>query len=159
MPEATFVLKEPNSKEPTLLYLFYYYNSTFLKFSTGWKIKPKFWNADAQRARETRQFESHGELNTLLKNLNNEIADTHRKLINDKIQVTPDRLKLALNLFLQKDKKNHTDIVNFAEDWVETIDRKKNTKKQLKEAIRKLKEFKQAAKKRRHEQDSKFLKN
>src|SRR5436190_5912842 len=136
MPQATFVLKEPNSKEPTLLYLFYYYNSTFLKFSTGWKIKPRFWNGDAQRARETRQFEKHGELNTLLKNLSSEVADTHRKLINDKIPVTNDRLKLALNQFLQKVKnKDHFDIVSFAESWVETIDRKKNTKKQLKQAI------------------------
>ena len=56
-----------------------------------------------------------------MKNLANEVADAHRKLINDKTPVTSDRLKLALNQFLQKDKKNHTDIVNFAENWVEAI--------------------------------------
>ena len=61
-----------------------------LSFLLGGRLKPKFWNDDAQRARETRQFEKHGELNTFLKNLSNEVADVHRKLINDKIPVTHD---------------------------------------------------------------------
>jgi len=126
-------------------------NGTSLKFSTVWKIKTKILDDDAQRARETRQFEKHGELNTLLKNLSNEVADAHRKLINDKTPVTHDQLKVALNQFLQKDKnKNHTDIVSFAESWVESIDRKKNTKKQLRQAIRNLKEFKRAARSTLH---------
>src|SRR5205823_1726437 len=116
------------------------------KYSTGWKIKVKFWNPESQRARETTQFAKHGELNTLLKNLANEVEDAHRKLLNDGVAVTPDRLKAALDQLQQKGNKNHYDIVSFAESWVETIDRKKNTKKQLKQAIRNLKEFKQATK-------------
>jgi len=145
MPEATFILKEPKSKEPTLIYLLYRFNGIRLKYSTGWKILQKFWNAETQRVRETVQFPKHGELNTLLKNLANEVEDAHRKLINDKITVTSDRLKLALDEFQQKRNKNiFYDIVSFAENWVETIDRKKNTKKQLKHAIKKLKDFKQA---------------
>jgi len=147
MPEATFILKEPKSKEPTLIYLLYRYNGIRLKYSTGWKILFKFWNSETQRARETVQFPKHGELNTLLKNLANAVEDAHRKLINDKITVTSDRLKLALDEFQQKRNKNSFyDIVSFAENWVETIDRKKNTKKQLKHAIKKLKDFKQATK-------------
>jgi integrase len=145
MPQATFILKEPKSKEETLIYLLYRYNGIRLKYSTGWKILQKFWNGKTQRARETVQFPKHGELNTLLKNLANEVQDAHRKLINDRITVTSDRLKLALDEFQQKRNKNtFYDIISFAENWVETIDRKKNTKKQLKHAIKKLKDFKQA---------------
>src|SRR5438034_5748949 len=112
MPQATFVLKEPKSKEPTLINLIYRYNSSRFKYSTGWKIKPKFWNPESQRARETTQFEKHGELNTLLKNLASEIEDAHRKLLNDGIPVTSDRLKAALDQFQQKGNKDFSDIVS-----------------------------------------------
>jgi hypothetical protein len=53
MPQATFVLKEPNSKELTLVYLLYRYSGSKLKYFTGWKINPKFWNPESQRATET----------------------------------------------------------------------------------------------------------
>lgn len=45
MPQATFVLKEPTSKEGMLVYLLYRFNGTKLKYSTGQKINPKFWNS------------------------------------------------------------------------------------------------------------------
>jgi hypothetical protein len=53
MAAARFILKQPKSKEPTLIYLLYRYNGIRFKYSTGWKILPKFWNAETQRARET----------------------------------------------------------------------------------------------------------
>ena len=39
MPQATFVLKEPTSKEETLIYLLYRFNGSKLKYSTGQKIE------------------------------------------------------------------------------------------------------------------------
>ena len=55
MAKVTFMLKEPNGTESTLIYLFFHfgfatldstgkkkYNS--LKISTGEKVKPKYWN-------------------------------------------------------------------------------------------------------------------
>jgi hypothetical protein len=50
MPQATFVLKEPTSKEETLVYLLYRFNGSKLKYSTGQKINPKYWNPETQRA-------------------------------------------------------------------------------------------------------------
>jgi hypothetical protein len=58
MPEATFVLKEPNGTEPNLVYLLYRFNGSKLKYSTGWKIKPKFWNPEGQRARKQDSLKS-----------------------------------------------------------------------------------------------------
>ena len=40
MPQSRFVLKEPNSKNETLVYLLYRFNNTKLKYSTGQKIYP-----------------------------------------------------------------------------------------------------------------------
>jgi hypothetical protein len=56
MPQATFVLKEPTSKDETLVYLLYRFNGAKLKYSTGQKITPKYWNPENQRAREVRAF-------------------------------------------------------------------------------------------------------
>lgn len=88
MPQATFVLKQPTSKEETLVYLLYLFNGSKLKYSTGQKIKPKCWNPTTQRAREVRSF-GYGEFNTLLNNLEAEVNEAYRKLINDRKGPTP----------------------------------------------------------------------
>lgn len=79
MPKATFVLKEPTSKEETLVYLLYRFNGSKLKFSTGQKINPRFWNPEPQRAREMKGF-NYAEFNQLLKNLSSIVHDEYRKL-------------------------------------------------------------------------------
>jgi hypothetical protein len=56
MASTAFVLKEPTSKEKTLLYMLFHFNNKRLKFSTSEKIFPKFWNSEKQRAKETKQF-------------------------------------------------------------------------------------------------------
>jgi integrase len=150
MPQATFVLKEPTSKEDTLVYLLYRFNGTKLKYSTGQKINPKFWNPENQRAREVRGFK-HGEFNALLNNLQAEINDAYRKLINDRVSPTPDLLRTDLNLFLQKgNTASSKDLISFADYLIENSDRKPNTKKQLRQALRNLKEFKVASKRSLH---------
>lgn len=151
MPKATFVLKEPTAKEETLVYLLFRFNGTKLKFSTGQKINPKFWNPTSQRAREMKGFD-YGEFNQLLKNLSGIVADEYRTLINDKKTPTPDLLKVPLNLFLQKgDNHAHQkDLISFAHYIVESTDRSKGTKKQLKQAIRNLQEFKFFSKRSLH---------
>ena len=146
MPQATFVLKEPNASGETLVYLLYRFNGSKLKYSTGQKIKPTFWNPETQRAREVRTFKQSSEFNALLNNLEAEVNTAYRKLLNDRHSPTPDLLRSSLNIFLQKNKAGSKDLISFAEYLVETTDRSAGTKKQLRQAIRNLKEFKQASK-------------
>lgn len=150
MPQATFVLKEPNSTEPTLVYLLYRFNGVKLKFSTGQKIKPKLWNPEAQRAREIKSF-NYGEFNGILNNLQSIVGDEYRKLINDRKVPTPDLLKVPLNIFLNKGhSQSAKDLISFADYIVENTDRSHGTKKQLKQAIRNLREFKFYSKRSLH---------
>ena len=91
MPNATFVLKEPTSKDETLVFMKYRFNGHKLKYSAGQNIKHKFWNEEKQRTKETRQFSGYGEFNGLLNKLEASVNDDYRKFINDRIRPTPDR--------------------------------------------------------------------
>jgi integrase len=150
MPSTTFVLKEPNQASPTLVYLIFRFNGSRLKYSTGQKIAAKFWNAERQRAKETRQLHGYAEFNSLLSNLENIVQNNYRRLLNDKIVPTPDLLRSSLDQFLKKDTGRTKDLISFAEYLVANTDRTKGTKKQLGQAIRNLKEFKQESKRSLH---------
>jgi integrase len=143
MAKVSFVLKQPNTEKETLVYLLFRYHAQTLKYSTGLNIHPKFWNGDKQRAKETRSFPGYVEFNALLVNLESTIQNRFRELINDKIEPTPELLRVPLDEYLQKGiKKEFSDLIAFAEHYVETSNRKPGTKKQLRQAIRNLREFK-----------------
>lgn len=145
MPDATFVLKEPESSEPTLINLFFRFNNQKLKYSTSQKITPKYWNFEKQRARETKSFANYGSLNTTLDNLAITVKEAHSDLINAKRAPTPFKLKDALNKSLYKEEYGQkTTFLKFVDELVTTSNRKANTLKQWKQTLSKLQEFKQA---------------
>lgn len=117
MPEAKFVLKEPNSKNKTLVYLFYNYNKQRLKYSTGEKIYPRFWNATKQRAKETAQYPEFSEFNQRLNNIESAINICFRRLLNNGKIITPNILKEELNMELRTDKL--TSVQQSLINWIE----------------------------------------
>lgn len=143
MSEATFVLKEPTSKEPTLIYLFYCFNKQRLKYSTGEKIKPKFWNEEKQRARETSAFSTYASLNNTLDNLARDVKDAHRDLVISKTPPTPLKLKDALDRSQFKEEYGQsTSFLKFVNDLTNESIRKAGTVKQWKQTLNRLIEFK-----------------
>ncbi len=123
MPEAKFVLKEPNSTNKTLVYLFYNYSNQRLKYSTGEKIFPKFWNAAKQRAKETSQFPEYPEFNQRLKSIESAINTAYRRLLNDYSLITPEALKRELNNELGQDKltAKQTDLLEWLRAEIEIL--------------------------------------
>ena len=148
MPDATFVLKEPNSKEPTLIYLFFRFNNQRLKYSTSEKILPKFWNSEKQRAKITKSFPTHQSLNITLDNLANNVKETYRELINANKTPTPYKLKDALDKSLFKEEHaQKTTFLKFVIELTNEPNKKANTLKQWKQTLRKLQEYKNQTKK------------
>jgi integrase len=98
MAKAKFILKEPNSKSETLIYLLYNYQYSRFKYSTGEQINPKYWNPTSQRAKETKQFPEYPEFNTRLDKIENAIKNVFRRLLNDGIQPN--------NILLKKEIEN-----------------------------------------------------
>lgn len=145
MGEVKFVLKEPKIKEATLVYLIYRFNNQTLKYSTGIKIKPMFWNPESQKARQSRLFSQSESINETLENLSITLKNAHRDLINAKKNPTPYKLKEELNKALFKEEyAQKQGFLKFVEELIEQSNKTKNTKKQWRQTLRKLIEFKRA---------------
>ncbi|HXB40404.1 MAG TPA: site-specific integrase [Bacteroidia bacterium] len=143
MASATFVLKEPNSKDKTLIYLLFRYQGQKLKYSTKQQILPKFWNFSNQRVRETRQFKQYGEFNALLKKIEDKVFDGYRKLLTDSIVPTTDRLRKELNRSLlvgQLAKQNN--FINFIKDLIKDSIKRPNTIASYQQTLNQLEKFK-----------------
>lgn len=121
MAKAKFILKEPNAKVETLIYLFYNYKYRRFKYSTGEKIHPKFWNKSSQRAKTSKQFPEYPEFNSRLDKIENGINNAFRKLLNDGIQPNNSTLKEALENELSDNllKSNKLTLFEFIEDYIE----------------------------------------
>lgn len=148
MGEVKFVLKEPTIKDATLVYLFFRFNNQTLKHSTGIKIKPKFWNPETQKARQSRFFTESESINETLETLATTVKNAYRDLINAKRSPTPQKLKEELNKALFKEEfAQKQGFLKFIEELTEHSNRMMNTKKQWKQTLRKLWEYKRATQK------------
>ncbi|MFC6999166.1 site-specific integrase [Rufibacter roseus] len=148
MASVSFVLKEPNSKEETLVYLLFRFSNSKLKFSTGEKILPKFWNPEKQKAKETKQFPEFPEFNSRLDNIEKWIKSIYRKLLNDEEEITLDKLRAELTKKVKPQAEvKKLDLIAFADELIKNTSKKPNTVKNYKQALVKLKEFKEAKRK------------
>jgi integrase len=143
MASATFVLKEPKSKDTTLVYLLFRYQNQKLKYSTGQKIMPKFWNPENQRARETKQFIQYGEFNALLQKIEDKAFDGYRKLLTDSIVPTTDRLRKELNRkLLVGELAKQNDLIGFIKECIKNSIKRPNTIASYQQTLNQLSSFK-----------------
>lgn len=120
MAKANLYLKEPKSKEETLIYLFFSYENKRLKYSTGEKIKPKFWNTSNQLARETKAYEEYPEFNTRMKNIKSQASNIYRRLLNDGIEVNNKILTKQFDLEIRKSTKEEKfNLFSFIDKYIE----------------------------------------
>ncbi|MFH4963881.1 site-specific integrase [Gaetbulibacter sp. M235] len=145
MSKAKFILKEPNSKEETLIYLLYNYQYKRFKYSTGEKINPKFWNKSTHRVKATKQFTEYPEFNARLDKIANGINNAFRKLLNDGIQPNNINIKQALEIELSDHilKPNRLTFFRFIEEYIEEskLNKKAGTIKVYNTVFTHLKEF------------------
>ena len=102
MAKANFFLKEPKSKDDTLIYLMFWFNNNRLKYSTGEKINPNFWNPSTYRAKETQKFPEYPEFNSRLDKMSSKALSIYRKLLNDDTVITLQVLREEFDKGLRK---------------------------------------------------------
>lgn len=105
----TFVLKEPRSTEPSLIYLILRHNSykldnsgknkvyQQLKFSTGMKWKPNDWNTKKHKGKDGKDNPDPNELNQRLSNMETVVSDIYRRLVNNGIEITADSIRAEID--------------------------------------------------------------
>ena len=146
MPEARFVLKEPKSDSPTLVYMFLRFNNQKLKYSTGKKIHPKLWNEEKQLVREAKTIPGHADLNAYLKELASTAEKYHTKLMMDGVQPTPEKIKVHLNerFFRNPVVEKGLGLLAFIDEFIKASNKHISTVKQYKLTLNNLIEFKTA---------------
>lgn len=83
-------LARPKAEAPTRIYARISYNGNRInKYYFSGSIHPQFWNAKAQRAKETQKFSNFLEFNTSLSRFEGLIHDVYRKYFNDHGQQDP----------------------------------------------------------------------
>ncbi|HNW70775.1 MAG TPA: phage integrase SAM-like domain-containing protein [Bacteroidales bacterium] len=106
-----------------------------LRFSTGEKIDPKFWDQEKQRAMQTNKYPQYPELNQRLKDFETAIMNVYRKMLNDSEVVDITTLKNKLNTYLGRNNKlvksvdHPTGFVSFIKTIIEDSKTGKRTTK------------------------------
>jgi integrase len=119
MPEVNFFLKQPKNKEESLIYLFLSYNNTRLKYSTGEKIKPVYWDSENQKVKGTKKFPEHPEFNSRLKALETKAFDAYRKVLNDGFEPTNGLIKKELDKTARFSESKKIDFFTFIKNYIE----------------------------------------
>ena len=73
MPNAKFHLKDPNGKEETPVFLVYAFNYKRLRYYTGIKVDPKYWDKKKQRIKQSQEYPQYSEYNFSLRDIKNTI--------------------------------------------------------------------------------------
>lgn len=121
MSETNFFLKEPKLKGITPIYLFFSYNNTRLKYSTGEKIDTQFWNSEDQRAKESKKFAEYPEFNARLLNIKAAVNNAYRKIINNGEVPNNELLRYALDkaLRFKETEEEKPDLFSFITNYIE----------------------------------------
>jgi integrase len=120
MAKVTFKLKEPKIKDETLVYMVINYNNKRLKYSTGERIKPAFWNTADHKAKETKKFSEYPEFNARLELLKSNAFTAYRKILNDGDEPTNGLLKKELDKIIRfSESAGKPDLFSFIDKFIE----------------------------------------
>lgn len=120
MANITFVLRGPKAKEPTPIILLYRFGANRLKYSTGLKVIPKYWNDTTQRVRNVIEVQDKDSINNFLSELEAETSRIVTGFITSKQQLTKKALKQQLDIYLERANKadNAKDLFSFIELYI-----------------------------------------
>src|SRR3954454_7662762 len=80
---VSFVLKTPKAENSVIRAVFSFANQQMPYYEKKLSVPTKFWNKNAQRAKENKSFFGFAELNNTLNRIESTILDTYRKFKNE----------------------------------------------------------------------------
>lgn len=124
MAEVNFYLRDNDPDKKTAVMLFFSFKGNRFKVGTVEHIKPKYWDSENQRAKQTKTFPTHPEFNASLNSIRNEVLDIYRKFLNDnhQEQPTPPHIKALIKSKLFPDKSQSKlicdDLISFTDLFI-----------------------------------------
>lgn len=125
MPSIRFNLKDPSSKEDTLIFLIFRYNGVRFKYSTGEKVKPKEWNANKMEVRAS--YMGSADKNARLQKIKSELNKIYTKYYTEGKFPTNKILSDELDKALQKDILSEVSFFKALDEFIETSPNSKGT--------------------------------
>lgn len=121
MAKFNFNLRSSKSSKTTPINLVIRWNNNRLVFPTQETILPKYWNAESQRIKSTRQFPEHPEFNARLDAIESTAKDAFRRFQNDNENAIPtkEQLRKLLKENLGQEEKEVFTLYSFAEKLIE----------------------------------------
>lgn len=106
MADVGFLLKEPKGKKETPLNLYLYYGAKKpIKYATGIKINPAYWNANKHELRDKRDVEFSAEINKKIETLAQAAKRVYINLSAEGEFITPERFREELDYEVGKRKR------------------------------------------------------
>lgn len=154
-----FLLKNPSSlKETSILFSYSYGRANRLKFSTGFKILPKYWDSNKQKIRAVSHIANRELVNSNLLEIESSFLKEITKLQGKEDKYDKDVLKeLYYNIINKKGTENSTKAIEFLEFGDQFVDQKEKqlsitssgslsliTIRAYKQTIKKIREYSKA---------------
>lgn len=142
MAQFTFVLKEPKATNPTLVYFIVRAGNKRLKYSTGEKVIPSQWDKNTHSIKQG--IKGANAINTQLERYTDVFRKYQSYLDGSEQTFSLDELKERLNDKFKHQTPDQTSealLIPFAENFIQTTDKKTETKKKYVTCLNKLKEY------------------
>lgn len=141
MAQFTFVLKEPNSNEPTLIYFIVRSGNSRIKFSTGEKVNPSNWDKKTQGVKNGVKGAKF--INAQLERYENSYRQYTSYIEGEGKTFSLEEFKKRLDEKFKETElhKSEASLVSFAESHIQSTDKKPNTIKHYITSLNKLKEY------------------
>lgn len=148
MATINFYLKDPNSTNETLVYLYFRFKGYQIKYSAAQNIKPAFWNAKSMRARQT--MEDADDFNSELDRIEEAAKKTLKAFRFGGGKLSMELVKEKLIQVLDGKDEVETSLLQFAEDYLQSSIsiKRAGTLKTQRHSLEVLKDFKKVYTKR-----------
>lgn len=150
----SFILKEPKSDETIILFRVSSGRAINMRFSTGYKVNPKFWDKENQKVRNVALVSNSVETNIYLDSLRNNFNKEISNVVNKGEKVTKDVIKEVFNIVSNKKQVAQVEVEKmtffkfcekFINDKTKTLPAKRGNKSETvsvyKQAVKHIKEF------------------
>jgi len=125
MANSRFYLKDKNSKNETLIFMFFNYNNKVLKYSTKTSVLPKNWNNKTCRVKP--QASHSMELNKRIQKVENAIMDVYHIIQTNEALINNQILRKQLDIRLNRQEKE--DFFSYMMLYIEQKNELRNTTK------------------------------